>query len=684
MSIRRWVSLPLDKEAAAQLSEECGAHPFLALLLGTRGISTAEEAADFLYGTELTEDPFSLADMDLAVERVQRAMDSGERIAVFGDYDADGVTATVLLYSYLSSRGADVFYRLPEREGDGYGLHRPTIDRLAEEGAKLIITVDNGIAAADEVAYAREKGIDVVVTDHHQPQEVLPRAVAVVDPHRADCESTFKEYAGVGVAFLLACALEGDMDTVLEEYADLVALGTLADVVSLSGANRVLVRRGLEKLNRRERPGLRALAEVAGAGGKALTATGTVFTLAPRINASGRMASPEYAARLLLCGSDGEAAPLAEEVQTLNVQRQTVEAAILAEILGKLEKEPERLLDRVLVVEGENWHPGVVGIIAARLLERFGKPCIVLSVRGDGTARGSGRSIRGFSLFEALSACSDVLTAFGGHELAAGASLKAEDIPRLRERINAYAAQRFAFMPVPELTIDIRLRPSQVGIDKLPLLEALEPCGAGNPAPLFALMHMRLDAVSPVGGGKHLRLSVSRDGTQLTVMRFRQTADAFPVECGTLLNLAVSLERNEYNGTVGVSLIAKDIRIDGADQEQLIEGVQLYEKTRRGEPLTAEEARRLLPSREETAALYRYLRQYPRFTGTLEQLAYAAPQAGGPARVRVSLEALGQAQLLETADDGEFLSVRLLPVQGKADLQATPVMRRLQQAAEGE
>lgn len=683
MSIKRWVSLPLDKDAAAQLSEDCGAHPFLALLLNTRGITSAEDAAEFLYGTELNEDPFSLADMDLAVERVQRAIDGGERIAVFGDYDADGVTATVLLYSYLSSRGADVFYQLPEREGDGYGLHRPTIDRLAEEGARLIITVDNGIAAVDEVDYAREKGIDVVVTDHHQPQEVLPRAVAVVDPHRADCESAFKEYAGVGVAFLLACALEGDMDTVLEEYADLVALGTLADVVSLSGANRVLVRRGLECINHRERPGLRALAEAAGAGGKTLTATGTVFTLAPRINASGRMASPEYAARLLLCQSDEEAAALAEQVQALNVERQSVEAAILAEILGKLEKEPERLLDRVLVVEGKNWHPGVVGIIAARLLERFGKPCIVLSVREDGMARGSGRSIRGFSLFEALTACSDVLTAFGGHELAAGASLKAEDIPRLRERINAYAAQRFAFMPVPELTIDIRLRPSQVSVDKLPLLEALEPCGAGNPAPVFALMHMQLDAISPIGGGKHLRLSVSRDGTRLTVMRFRQTADAFPVACGTRLNLAVSMERNEYNGMVSVSLIAKDIRIDGADQEQLVEGMQLYEKLMRGEPLTAHEVRLLLPSREETAALYRYLRQHPRFTGTLEQLAFAAPEAGGPARVRVSLEALGQAQLLETADDGEFLSVRLLPVQGKADLQATPVMRRLQTAAEG-
>lgn len=238
-------------------------------------------------------------------------------------------------------------------------------------------------------------------------------------------------------------------------------------------------------------------------------------------------------------------------------------------------------------------------------------------------------------------------------------------------------------MPVPELTIDIRLRPSQVSVDKLPLLEALEPCGAGNPAPVFALMHMQLDAISPIGGGKHLRLSVSRDGTRLTVMRFRQTADAFPVACGTRLNLAVSMERNEYNGMVSVSLIAKDIRIDGADQEQLVEGMQLYEKLMRGEPLTAHEVRLLLPSREETAALYRYLRQHPRFTGTLEQLAFAAPEAGGPARVRVSLEALGQAQLLETADDGEFLSVRLLPVQGKADLQATPVMRRLQTAAEG-
>lgn len=292
MSVKRWTVAQPDGDLAANLAEECEIHPFLALLLTTRGVTNLEEATDFLVNGEIGDDVFAFADMDAAVERIQRAIDSYERIAVFGDYDADGVTATALLYDFLAKREADVVYYIPQREGEGYGLHRDSVEKLKEMGAKLLITVDNGIAALEEAAYAAELGMDVVITDHHQPQEALPQAVAVVDPHRPDCGSACKDYAGVGVAFKLICALDGDADQMMEEYGDLVALGTLADVMQLRGENRTLVRRGLQVMNERRRPGLAKLMEVAGVGDKRVTASTAVFTLAPRINAAGPDGQP--------------------------------------------------------------------------------------------------------------------------------------------------------------------------------------------------------------------------------------------------------------------------------------------------------------------------------------------------------------------------------------------------------
>lgn len=678
MSFKQWVLPDLDKEGAALLAEEGQMHPFLALMLTTRGIRTTEEAADFLLSGELTDDPFGFADMDAAVERIQRAIDRGERIAVFGDYDADGVTSTVLLYDYLVSREAQVFYQIPLREGEGYGLHKDTVDRLAREGAGLIITVDNGIAAVEEVAYAASLGVDVVVTDHHQPQERLPEAVAVVNPHRADCGSQYKDYAGVGVAFKLVCALEGDTEEMLDRYGDLVALGTLADVMPLTGENRILVRAGLRLLNQRSRPGLAALAEAAGVGHKAHTSSSAVFTLGPRINAAGRMGAPEKAARLLLSQDAEEARLLAEEIQRLNQERQATEAAILEQVTAAVEEDPALLADRVLVLAGEGWHHGVVGIIAARITERYGKPCIVFSVDGE-EAKGSGRSVKGFSLFQAIASCREMLPSFGGHELAAGVGLKTERIPAFRERINAYAAG-LEPMPAPQLLLTCKLKPAQLDLEKVNLLSALEPFGAGNPAPVFGLFHMRLDNVSPVGGGRHLRLSVSRDGVRLAAMKFQTAPEDFPFQCGETVNLAVVLETSEYKGTVSLSVIVRDIRYADTRQEEVLEGLRIYDAVIRRDELPADAAQ-WIPQREQTAALYRYLRQAGGWSGTLEQLMHrvTAPGMTFP-RLRISLEVLREAGLLSVRDTGDGLRAELLPVGGKADLLDTPVMRFLHSA----
>jgi single-stranded-DNA-specific exonuclease len=668
-----------DKEAAAQLAEESGLNPFLALLLTTRGITDTEGAEQFLLHGEPEDDPFAFAGMDEAVNRIQHALDTGERMAVYGDYDADGVTATALLYLYLCDKQANVLYRIPKREGEGYGLHKSIIDEFAEQGVQLLITVDNGISAVEEVAYAASLGIDVVITDHHRPQEQLPAAIAVVDPHRADCESGFKDYAGVGVAFKLLCALEGDTAALLEQYADLVALGTLADVMPLRGENRLLVREGLHRLNEKGRVGLRALAEAAGISGKTLTSSTVLFTLAPRINAAGRMGEPDRAARLLMTEDEEEARLLAEEIQSLNTQRQATETEILKEVLAILEAHPDMVHQRVLVLEGENWHPGVIGIIAARVLELYGKPCIILSVSDDGSAKGSGRSIRGFSLFDAISACGDLLHHFGGHELAAGLSLSAADIPAFRARINAYAAEQCPHMPVPELHMDFKLRPSQIDVEKLNLLMALEPFGTGNAAPVFRLSDMRLDNITPMGGGKHLRLSLSRDGTSISAMKFRTTVEEFSVPCGSVLHAAVTLERNEFRGTVSPSVVIRDIRYADTDQEELIRAYELYDAVMRGEEIPEKAACR--PSRDQVADVYKRLRANRGWVGTGEQLYHAiASDRLSYVQMLTALEVLRQAGLIEVKDQSDCLRIKLIPVNGKTDLNETPLMRFLSDA----
>ncbi len=677
MSIKRWVIPSLDKEAAAQLAEDCEINPFLALLLVTRGITDAESAADFLLGGDISDDPFSFADMDIAAERLLRAIDNREMIAVYGDYDADGVTATVLLYSYLREKGADVIYYIPERECEGYGLHKESIDKLDQQGVKLIVTVDNGVSAADEIDYAASKGIEVVVTDHHQPPNNLPKAVAVVNPHRVDCGSEFKDYAGVGVAFKLVCAMEGDTESVLERYGDLVALGTLGDVMPLTGENRTLVRAGLQILNQNIRPGIQALRKLAGVDNKNLYSITTAFTLVPRLNAAGRMDTPDLAARLLMTNQKIVAETLASELQECNVRRQKAESEIMKEVEKQLQMDSNLLSQRVLVIDGNDWNPGVVGIIAARIAERYGKPCILIATK-DGEGKGSGRSVKGFSLFDAINSCSDILSRFGGHEQAAGLSLSSEIISIFRQRINQYAAENYPKMPIPELCITFKLRPSQVDVEKLNLISALEPLGACNPQPVFGLFDMKLDNIMPIGQGKHLRLSVSRDDVRLSVCRFNTTCENFPYECGQKVNLVVTMERNEYRGVVTPSLLLKDIRPAEMQQEELIEAYDSFDTIMRCETITPDEVVRWTPEREHLERIYRFIRTKNNWSGGLDQLEYLLQKPKiAFIQIRLSLEILRQAGLISLNDRGDLMVISLLPVSGKTDLNQTPIMQYL-------
>lgn len=683
MRIKQWEMAPLDKALAAEMAEVCELHPFLSLLLTAGGMTAPEEMMAFLVGQEEEADPLAFADMEKAVERIQTAISRHERILIYGDYDVDGITATVLLYSYLSSKGANVLYRLPKRE-TGYGMHMEDIVRATEEQVKLIVTVDTGISLTEEEMQAiADGGMELVVTDHHQPPEVLPKAVAVVDPHRLDCESTCKDYAGVGVAFMLVCALEGDGESILTQYGDLLTLGTLADAVPLRGFTRDLVRRGLELLNASQRPGLLALRQVAGYKDKPLTATAVNFTLVPRLNAAGRMADPLLAAELLLAKTAQEAETLAQQLQECNVQRQEASRFVLEQATALLKANPQWLYDRVLIISGQQWPAGVLGIVAARLAEQYGKPTIVLTEQED-VAHGSGRSIGDFSLYGALRHCDALLDAFGGHEQAAGMSLSAEKIAALREQINAFARANYPQMPVSKLAVTLRLRPDQIDVEKLALLDLLEPFGVGNPSPLFGLFQMKLDNITAFGNGKHLRLSLSRGNARINAMKFHTTPEEFPIPCGSSVNCIVSLEKNTYRGTMSVSICVRDISYAETDRDALQQEMQQFEAIMRRELHLPKDM--TLPSRELLAKLYSLLHRCKRWKGTLEQLLYAVSRSGGEEHtppkalpVLVAIELWRQAGLLTMEDRGDCMELTVLPTETKADLTTTPLWQYLEE-----
>lgn len=605
MVFKKWKIPVLDKPLANHLAEECGIDPFAALLLSARGFSTPEEIEEFLSDDAPLGDPYELKDMHKAVDRVRLAMENFEKIAVFGDYDCDGVTATSLLYDYFSKKGSDVLYHIPERN-DGYGMSRESIDLLHAAGVSLIVTVDNGISAVEETAYASALGMDVVVTDHHLPGEVLPPAVAVIDPHRFDCASYFKDLAGVGVAFKLLCALEEQpLEELLPRYADLVALGTVADVMPLTGENRVFVRHGIRTIQKGGRPGIAALLGAASAAGRPVTSTTLAYMLAPRINAAGRIGSPSRAVSLLLERGAAAADLLAQEICEDNTRRQAIEQEIaLAATQAVTSQNLEH--DRVIVVAGEGWHHGVVGIAASRLAEKFGRPVVLLSCEGE-MAVGSGRSIAGFDLFSAVRSAERVLTRYGGHTLAAGMTLRKADIPDFRRQILAYAAEHHPVMPFPELRLDCKLNPAALSLDIVRTTEVLAPFGSGNPQPFFGLYGLKIEQIQGIGGDKHVRLVLSRNGATISAVKFGISPADFPYRAGDIVNLAVALEINLWQGSENLSIQIKDIHPAAQEGEAFYASVRAYEAFRRGETGGYDPAG-LLVTREEAALVFRAVR----------------------------------------------------------------------------
>ncbi|MCI1964568.1 MAG: single-stranded-DNA-specific exonuclease RecJ [Oscillospiraceae bacterium] len=675
--MKKWKICRCDESAASQIQDEMNLPRSVAMLLAARGLKNVLQEPS----SSPFSDPFLLPDMQKAADRINRALDGFEKIAVYGDYDADGVTATSMLYSYLESCGGNVIYYIPEREGEGYGLNLGAVDALHAQGVNLIVTVDNGISSVDEITHANQLGIDTVVTDHHHPGDVLPPAVAVVDPFRADSHAPFDRFAGVGVAFKLIQAMEGpdcDVGTLLENYGDLVAIGTIGDVVPLTGENRALVSAGLQYLPKTDRPGLRTLLEQTGLENGEISAGQVAFVLVPRINAAGRMESPSQAVRLLISESPEEAGFLAGKVCDDNEYRRSIESEILKKAEESFRKNPSLLYDRVIVVDGQDWHHGVIGIVASRIVDRFGKPCVVISRTGD-EARGSGRSVEGFSLFDAIYACRDLLTRFGGHPMAAGLSLPADRIDEFRTRINAFAAKTGQPMPVPVLTVDCLLNPRELSLDITRAMRLLEPFGTGNPEPVFGLKKMTIADITPVGGGKHLRVSVCGEGCTVRCMKFRTTLEEFGYRTGDQVDLAVTLQQREYRGRDLLSIVIQDLKFSGMNSEGTIRARELYDRFHRGESLSTREAEWMLPKRAEFAGVYRVLRSEGGYSGAPELLLPRVPgPSPGMGKLLTALDVFEERGLIHLEKSADTYRVKMIPPKGKINLMDSKIMRSLE------
>ena len=668
MKFKRWVVAPPLKSLAVELAQECDTDPFIALIAAGRGYSEPELLDEFLSDEVILSDPYELTDIEAAAEIINEAIYAEEKITVFGDYDVDGVTATVLMYSYLLNRGARVSYYIPDREREGYGINITAIDKLKAEGTDLIVTVDNGIAANREIEYAKSLGIKVVVTDHHLPQGELPDAVAVVDPHRDDDYSSFKDICGAFVAFKVVCATEGRTpEEMLYDYGDLVALGTVADVMPLVNENRSLVREGVKLISSGARRGLSALLRAAGIEEDTLTATKLAFGIAPRLNAAGRVGDAARAAELLLTDDDEAATGLASVLNSENIRRQSLEKQILEEATDIVEKKGYKH-NRVIVVAGENWHGGVLGIVASRLCEKYSRPTIVLSVT-DGIANGSARSIKGFSIYDALSDSSYTLTKFGGHEMAAGLTLYEDTIDTFRRAINEYAA-RFSKL-LPEVRLDLKLNPAALSVDLAEDIKVFEPFGTGNPAVLFGIFDLTLEKISPVSQGKHLRLTLTKGETSFSAMLFGTTKNEFAYDIGDKVDIAVNIDTNEYNGTVSLTVLIKEIRKSGVNEEKLITDIALYEdfKSREEKDYSA-----ILPAREEVGVIYKQLLK----TGlTLDRLVTLNLDTIGYAKTLISAEALCQLKICDFFNVDGVQTIKVVNSSVKTNLTNAKIFKEL-------
>lgn len=696
--VKLWVCSEVDENSAKELAVKTGISQLLAAVLLNRGITSPEKINLFLNPTlSQLHDPFLLNDMDKAITRICKAVNNQEKIYIYGDYDVDGVTSSSVLYNFFSSIGIEVGVYIPDRLDEGYGLSVYALDKIVSLGAQLIITVDCGITAFAEVEHVKSCGLDIIITDHHECHGELPSAYAVINPHRHDSTYPFKELAGVGVAFKVICALCSQMglgDRYLE-FIDLVALGTVADVVSLLDENRVIVKFGIEKMNAYPNEGIKALLQVAGVADKPINTVSIGYMLAPRINAAGRLGAATRAVELFTARDTEQVAKIANELNEKNKSRQQTELEILTQVIAVIEADPKMLEHQVLVVSGKEWHHGVIGIVASKISEKYYRPCFLLCEE-EGYAKGSGRSVEGFNLFDALNHCGHLLVKYGGHEQAAGLSIKVENLAEFKETINAYAAEILKDIELkPCVKIDKYITKQDLNLETVKELEKLAPFGTGNPSPLFACNSLKIRDIRTVGDNKHLKLMLHGDGFAADAIGFSMGKYGEVLNQEDVLEAVFSLEINTWNSISKVQFNLRDLRQSEGAEILRQYFIDLDKNIVFGEsknyninidynivPVTA-----LVPERNDFAAVYRYIKQPGAENIAVDDLfvfaegiAQAYNLQMNYFKVKRCIEIFHELGLIEVLALGEF-GVRIIIPQNapsKVELEQSNIYRKLQ------
>ena len=711
-------------DAIARLAAELNISPVTARLLHNRGYTTVASARSFMDDHKLTwHDPFLMKDMEAAVRRTLLAVERGEKIAVYGDYDVDGVTSVTSLQLYLKSLGARVICYIPSRSKEGYGMSMPVMDKLADEGVNLIITVDTGITANREITYAKSLGMDTVVTDHHECHADIPQCDAVINPHRPDCPYPFKELAGVGVVFKFICACEAvreglsytqAFEAVADRFIDLVAIGTVADVMPLSDENRLIVSQGLALLEHTERPGLSALLDAISGSGSVRSAAGNAsakprrkvnaglvgFGIAPRINAAGRISHAMKAVDLLLAESLDVAIPLAEELCSINTQRQAEENRIAEQAWRMIDDQLAcaEMPPRILVLADDGWLQGIVGIVASRITEKYGLPSILISFDGavngepsdDDVGKGSGRSVKGLNLVDALADSRELLVRFGGHELAAGLTVRRGNIDAFRQKINEYASRYLTDeMTAVRYEADCEVTMGELSMELCEEIDTLEPFGVANPVPVFMMKDVTVQKIIPMGNGKHTKLVLYADGYMMQAVWFGMAASKLPVVVGDRADVLFQLNVNDYQGVRSLQMIVQDVRVSEVYAEACRSEVTRFKDVLAGAPISSKE--NIIPTRADIACVYTLLRGDVRlgYHTFFDRDLLARIKAGGGAmdyvKMRLSLCILHQLGVcrIEEPNDGVFVFDVDFSAP-KTSVESSPLYRRLrEQVAEG-
>ena len=642
ITTKRWFYLDenTDENIVYAYTKLLKISPLVARVLVNRGITDAGDAKRFIErSVESLHSPFLIDGMDKAVERINKAIVNKEKITIYGDYDVDGITSTAIMVSFLKKRGAVVDAYIPDRQNEGYGVNRDALERIAQNGTKLVITVDTGITAGEEINFASSKGVDVIITDHHECKDVVPEAVAVINPKKTACSYPFKELAGVGVAFKLICALSGgDGKAVLDEYSDIIALGTIADVVSLTGENRIIAGVGLEKLKNNPNLGLSEVIRTIGSTPKWNSSAVVSYSIAPRINAAGRMSSAMTAVNLLLTKDKREAEELAMELDRENRERQNRESVIFDEAVQMLHN--EKYSDKkVLILAKRGWHHGIIGVVASRICDKFQKSCVLISIE-DGKCKSSGRSMGGINLFEGLSGCADILENFGGHAYAAGFSIKEENIEELDRRLNEYAMNVLPGRVSRDVYIDARVEIGDITLSSVKETEILGPYGVGNKMPTIALEKVRIVDIKTLSEGKHCRILVEKNGIRIEIIAFGRSKIATDYMIGDTVDIAGEMNINIYNGQSRVQIILEDMRLSDDS----------------------------IPERDEFVAIYRFLKEKGEVSeGDIMELARGVGEYMGKVVGREKFEnailVFEDVKILEYTVSGDNIRVHMLPTE---------------------